>query len=246
VTGVTGSATLPTGVLLVGLGEIGRTHARALEFAFGSALAAGLEAGPRADVVAGVDVDGSKTLTFLDAERPVYPSRPGPGALLGAESFFADPYYDDFERAAATLGDSWLDSGINALSVLARFATIVKRESLRRIGAERQSVFEAHLACQRDGRPVDALLVTSWHVADPAKTTRLRYASGIELLMDHTAVAAYLLRDGRIEAAFGADRSIPRRDRHYRALYQRWLGAEGGRALPAETSLHLHEVLLGE
>jgi hypothetical protein len=28
--------------------------------------------------------------------------------------------------------------------------------------------------------------------------------------MGHTAVAAYLLRDGRTEAAFGADRSIPR------------------------------------
>jgi len=335
VTGVTSSATLPTllptGVLLVGLGVIGQTHARALEFAFGSALAAGLETGPRADVVAGVDVDGTKTLTFLGADRPVYPSlreasaahtpaivviatptgthaavcdqasryfpearllvekpaaatlgdarrilsdiggrqpvdvayhtsfapevtwgqraltasRPGPGALLGAESFFADPYCDDFERAAATLGNSRLDSGINALSVLARFATIVERESLRRIGAERQSVFEAHLSCHRDGPPVDALLVTSWHVADPAKTTRLRYASGIELLMDHTAVAAYLLRNGRIEAAFGADRSIPRRDRHYRALYQRWLGEEGGRTLPTETSLHLHEVLLG-
>jgi hypothetical protein len=128
--------------------------------------------------------------------------------------------------------------------VLARFATIVRRESLRRIGTERQSIFEAHLTCQRDGPPVHALLVTSWHVADPAKTTRLRYASGIELLMDHTAVAAYLLRDGRIEAAFGADRSIPRRDRHYRALYRRWL-AEGRPALSPEASLHLHELLLG-
>jgi hypothetical protein len=87
--------------------------------------------------------------------------------------------------------------------------------------------------------------VTSWHAADPAKTTRLRYASGIELLMDHTAVAAYLLRDGRIEAAFGADRSIPRRDRHYRALYQRWL-AEGRPTLPPEISLQLHELLLAE
>jgi len=172
-------------------------------------------------------------------------SRPGPGALLSAESFFADPYYDDFERAAATLGNSWLDSGINALSVLARFAAIIRRESLRRIGTERQSVFEARLSCNRDGPPADALLVTSWHAADPAKTTRLRYASGIELLMDHTAVAAYLLRDGRIEAAFGADRSIPRRDRHYRALYQRWL-AEGRPTLPPEISLQLHELLLAE
>jgi predicted dehydrogenase len=308
-------------VLLVGLGAIGQTHARALEFA--------AESGRPADVVAGVDVDGARTLRFRGADRPVYPSlraaseahlpaivviatptgshaavceqaaacfpqarllveKPAaatlgdarrilseiggmqpvdvayhtsvapevtwgqqalsarqPGALLAAESFFADPYYDDFERASATLGNSWLDSGINALSVLARFAAIVGRESLRRIGTERQSVFEARLSCNRDGPPADALLVTSWHAADPAKTTRLRYASGIELLMDHTAVAAYLLRDGRIEAAFGADRSIPRRDRHYRALYQRWL-AQGRPTLPPETSLHLHELLLGE
>ena len=47
-----------------------------------------------------------------------------------------------------------------------------------------------------------------------------------------------------LEAAL-ADRSIPRRDRHYRALYGSWL-AEGRPTLPAETSLHLHEVLLGE
>src|SRR3984957_17130288 len=307
-------------VLLVGVGAIGGTHARALE------------AVPSAEVGAGGDVDRSRRLVFRGLDRPVYPGvpeaaeacepdlvviatptgthaavceqaarwfpearllvekpaaaprvdarpilsqiggrqpvdvayhtsfapevswgqravearRPSIGDLVAAEMFFADPYYDDFERATATLGNSWLDSGINALSVLARFATIVKRESLRPIGNERQSMFEARFACHDGGRPAQALLVTSWHAADGAKTTRLRYASGIEVLMDHTAVAAYLLRDGRIEAAFGADRSIPRRDRHYRALYQRWLGAEGGPALPAETSRHLHEVLLGE
>jgi predicted dehydrogenase len=311
-------------VLVVGLGAIGQTHARALE------------ATPSADVVAGVDVDGSRTLTFRGADRPVYPSvreaseacEPGLvviatptgthaavseqaarwfpearllvekpaaatladarrilsgigrrqpvdvayhtsfapevgwgqralsdrrselGDLVSAEMFFADPYYDDFERAAATLGNSWLDSGINALSVLARFATIVKRESLRSIGTERQSIFEARLACHGSGsgaggRPARALLVTSWHAADGAKTTRLRYASGIELLMDHTAVAAYLLRDGGVEAAFGADRSIPRRERHYRALYH-WCLTEGQPALPPGVGLHLHELLLGD
>jgi hypothetical protein len=41
-----------TRVLLVGLGAIGEAHARALE------------ATPSADVIAGVDVDGSKALPF--------------------------------------------------------------------------------------------------------------------------------------------------------------------------------------
>ena len=324
-TSVPSSAEPTTRVLLVGLGAIGETHTRALE------------ATPAADVVAGVDVDESRALTFRGADRPVYPSvreaseacepglvviatptgthaavceqaarwfpearllvekpaaatldsarrvlsgiggrqpvdvayhtsfapevewgqralqarRSALGDLVAAEMFFADPYYDDFERAAATLGNSWLDSGINALSVLARFATFVKRESLRSIGTERQSIFEARLACHDGGsgsgaaKLARALLVTSWHAADGAKTTRLRYASGIELLMDHTAVAAYLLRDGGVEAAFGADRSIPRRERHYRALYHRCL-TEGRPTFPPETGLQLHELLLGD
>src|ERR1700722_3323010 len=312
-------------VLLVGVGAIGGTHARALE------------AVPSAEVGAGGDVDRSRRLVFRGLDRPVYPGvreaaeacepdlvviatptgthaavceqaarwfpearllvekpaaaslvdarrilsqiggrqpvdvayhtsfapevswgqravearRPSIGDLVAAEMFFADPYYDDFERATATLGNSWLDSGINALSVLARFATIVKRESLRPIGNERQSIFEARLACHDDrsrsgaAKLARALLVTSWHAADGAKTTRLRYASGIELLMDHTAVAAYLLRDGGVEAAFGADRSIPRRERHYRALYHRCL-TEGRPTFPPETGLQLHELLLGD
>ena len=229
VTRVTSSArpTTSTRVLLVGLGAIGETHARALE------------ATPSAEVVAGVDVDGSRTLAFRGANRAVYRSlreaslacepelvviatptgthaavteqtarwfpaarllvekpaaatladarrmlsgigggqpvevayhtsfapevgwgqralaarRSELGDLVAAEMFFADPYYDDFERAAATLGNSWLDSGINALSVLARFATIDERESLRSIGTERQSIFEARLACHDGSAP---------------------------------------------------------------------------------------------
>jgi predicted dehydrogenase len=166
------------------------------------------------------------------------------GELMSAELFFADPYYDDFEHAQATLCSSWVDSGINALSVLSRFATIAERTTLRPMGTDRQSIFEARLTCKTGSLEADALLVTSWYVADAAKTTRLRYASGVELLMDHTGVAAYLLHDGKVETFFGADRSIPRRERHYRALYQSWL-AEGKRTLPTETSLQLHEILLG-
>jgi predicted dehydrogenase len=49
-----------TRVLLVGLGAIGETHARALA------------ATPSAEVVAGVDVDESRTLEFRGAGRPVY------------------------------------------------------------------------------------------------------------------------------------------------------------------------------
>ena len=60
--------------------------------------------------------------------------------------------------------------------------------------------------------------------------------------MDHTAVAGYLVQGRRIAAVLGSDRTIPRRERHYLALYKWWL-TEGKRIIPAQ-SLRLHELLL--
>jgi len=165
------------------------------------------------------------------------------GSPVAVEAYFTDPYQDDFHATSQRLGNSWLDSGINALSVLTRFVQPVKRSSLRRIGEPSRSVFEAHLICQAAGSELDALILTSWHVNDRAKTTRIRYSSGAELVMDHTAVAGYLTRNGRVAAIFGSDRTIPRRERHYLALYRWWL-SEGNPIMPAETSIRLHELLL--
>ena len=165
------------------------------------------------------------------------------GSPVAVEACFTDPYQDEFDATSQRLGNSWIDSGINALSVLTRFVQPVKRSSLRRIGERSHSVFEAHLTCQAAGRELDALILTSWHVTDRAKTTRIRYSSGAELVMDHTAVAGYLTRSGRVTAIFGSGRAIPRRERHYLALYQWWLG-EGNPIMPDETSIRLHELLL--
>jgi predicted dehydrogenase len=164
------------------------------------------------------------------------------GLPVAAEASFADPYHDEFEAARSSLGNSWIDSGINALSVLSRFAEPASRCSLRRLGEPAESVFEAHVTCVAEESELDALILTSWHVTEPAKTTRIRYTSGAELVMDHTAVAGYLVQDRRIAAVFGSDGTIPRRERHYLALYKWWL-TEGNRIIPAQ-SLHLHELLL--
>ncbi|MGH3717748.1 MAG: Gfo/Idh/MocA family protein [Pseudonocardiaceae bacterium] len=165
------------------------------------------------------------------------------GAPVAIEASFSDPYMDEWESARLRFCDSWIDSGINALSVVNRFAEPVERTSLRQLGEDPESVFEARLTCWKDGAAVEALLVTSWHVTDAAKTTRIRYASGAELVMDHTAVAGYLVQNGAIGAVFGSDRGIPRRERHYRALYQWWL-VEGKPIISTEISLRLHDLLL--
>ncbi|MDQ2875876.1 MAG: Gfo/Idh/MocA family oxidoreductase [Actinomycetota bacterium] len=165
------------------------------------------------------------------------------GAPAAAEASFADPYHDKFDQARLRLGNSWIDSGVNSLSVLSRFADLVSRSSLQRIGAENQSVYEAHVTCRAGIARLDTLILTSWHVTDAAKSTRIRFSSGAELVMDHTAVAGYLRQDGRVTAVYGSDRAIPRRERHYLALYEWWL-TRGNSTMPAPASLHLHELLL--
>lgn len=165
------------------------------------------------------------------------------GVPVAIEASFADPYQEDLESAQSTLGNSWIDSGINSLSVLSRFAEPVSRLSLRRIGEVQRSVFEAHITCRTTSSELEALILTSWHVTDPAKSTRIRYSSGAELVLDHTAVAGYLIQDRQVAAVFGSDRSIPRRDRHYLALYDHWL-TQGNSIMPPKDSLRLHELLL--
>ncbi|MGH3907869.1 MAG: Gfo/Idh/MocA family protein [Pseudonocardiaceae bacterium] len=165
------------------------------------------------------------------------------GAPIAIEASFSDPYKDDVESARSRFCSSWIDSGINALSIVNRFAEPIERTSLRQLSDDSESVFVGRLTCRKDDMAVQALILTSWHVTDAAKTTRIRYEFGAELVMDHTAVAGYLVQNGAISAVFGSDRSIPRRERHYRALYQWWLN-EGKPIIPIEISLRLHNLLL--
>ena len=58
---------------------------------------------------------------------------------------------------------------------------------------------------------------------------------------DLDAVAQFAIANG-LQVV---DRSIPRRERHYRALYD-WCLTQGRPALPEGIGLHLHELLLGE
>jgi predicted dehydrogenase len=159
------------------------------------------------------------------------------------QSSHTDPYQANLASAESRLGTSWIDSGINALSVIERFAKIVERRSLGTLGEASWSAFEGTFTCEAQGGLIEAVVLTSWHVTDPARTTRISYASGAELVMDHTAVAGYLVENGRIAEIFGSDGSVSRRESHYRALYKWWL-VDDKPIAPVETSMRLHDLLL--
>jgi predicted dehydrogenase len=165
------------------------------------------------------------------------------GTPVAIEARSADPYQLDLDSARASLGSSWIDSGINALSVIERFATLVRRESLRTIGPESHNVFEGRFTCQAAGSHLPATVLTSWHATAPARTTCIKYSSGAEIVMDHHAVVGYLLNEGEVSEIFGSDGATPRREAHYRALYRSWLSGESP-VFSAKSSLRLHRLLL--
>ncbi|HEX6519876.1 MAG TPA: Gfo/Idh/MocA family oxidoreductase [Streptosporangiaceae bacterium] len=168
---------------------------------------------------------------------------PDLGDPVAIESWSADPYQANLDSAKARLSNSWVDSGINALSVIERFARVADRISARALRDNSWSAFEGKFRCEADGSQVQATVVTSWRVTDPTRSTRIRYSSGAELLLDHHAVAGYLILKGAVSDLFGSDGVIPRRDTHYRALYKSWL-VEGRPMFPDGTILRLHDLLL--
>jgi predicted dehydrogenase len=164
------------------------------------------------------------------------------GPPVAIQSFHTDAYQADLSSAAARLCNSWVDSGINALSVIDQFATVADRRSLRRIGKAAWSMFEGTFTCDTEGGQVQAMVVTSWNGADTGRSTRIRYASGAELVMDHNAVEAFAVDCGELIDFFSDTTGAPRRERHYRALYQSWLVDSRPRSI-ADSS-RLHELLL--
>lgn len=164
------------------------------------------------------------------------------GPPVAIQSFHTDAYQADLVSASSRLSNSWVDSGINALSVIDEFATVTDRRSLRRLGKTTWSIFEGIFACDVEGGNAEALVVTSWNGADTGRSTRVRYASGAELVMDHNAVEAYALENGKLIGLFSDNSDAPRRERHYKALYQSWLVDSQPRSIA--DSFRLHEVLL--
>lgn len=164
------------------------------------------------------------------------------GPPVAIQSFHTDAYQADLSSAASRLCNSWVDSGINALSVIDQFATVADRRSLRRVGKAAWSMFEGTFTCDTEGGQIQALVVTSWNGADTGRSTRIRYASGAELVMDHNAVEAFAVDNGELIDFFSDASGVPRRERHYRALYQSWLVDSRPRSI-ADSS-RLHELLL--
>lgn len=167
------------------------------------------------------------------------------GPLSAFEAFFADPYRRQTPARSAALVSSWVDSGVNALSVAAQFVDLRQLRSCR-VVSDWFSTYEAVVDFDDEGSAGTGLVVTSWHVTEASKSTRLSFHSGAELVLDHTAVSARLLRGGHILAMTTTDGSVPRLVSHYLNLYRAVLGLDADVDAPRRIDdLGMHRLLLG-
>ncbi len=118
---------------------------------------------------------------------------------------FVDPYADDLEARTASLVSSWLDSGINALSVLGRLVELRDAEPLPGNTAVDTQVLVTFSSGDEER---EGTIRTAWETVARKETT-VRLVDGTEVVLDHRAATVTI--DGR-EVFRGAP--DPSRDRY--------------------------------
>lgn len=185
------------------------------------------------------------------------------GRITGFRQGFFDPYIDDggaLVSGAASLDGSWLDSGINALSVMARFLPVellsVREARLSRVpgiaaGSLQASVdieFPPVQAPGASSRIGTGVIETNWTLGINRKTTVLSIDWGErEILLDHSGERVLMRAAAGGGGEWGAFQVLadlcngrPRLVNHYVGVFEdaarRFL--EGTTALPEAIALH--------
>ncbi|MGH9213522.1 MAG: Gfo/Idh/MocA family oxidoreductase [Acidimicrobiales bacterium] len=171
---------------------------------------------------------------------------PGWGPVTRITSCFHDPYIADAERSFAAYTSSWIDSGVNQLSMLARFVDLVERGPLHECDGGASAWCSVVFAAGSDALAGSALLRTSWQAIASSKRTTVELGhSGVEVWLDHTAVTAFVAQDGRVVDALVNDGLTPRKIAHYRPLYQSLLSDTPDPILSFDTACTVVDLLHG-
>jgi D-galactose 1-dehydrogenase len=137
---------------------------------------------------------------------------------------FYDPYFSDgqVEQRATSLGGSWMDSGINALSVICRLISpddlVICDSRMTRVeGSECSEVsgavdFQFPRSRVRGGGAIQ----TSWTTGRNKKLTTLVFdGAGRKIILDHSVQQVILRERQHDQLLFSCDNGLPRLTNHY-------------------------------
>ncbi len=153
------------------------------------------------------------------------------GTLSGFYCGFFDPYYDintgTLKQAAQSLGGSWFDSGINALSVIGKF---IEPTDLKLV--ERRMTIVPTVPCSEIQGSVtfeflhnnvfgQGIIETNWALGLNRKITQLFYcSSNTRVTLHHSDETVYVHRNGRLIFTKSLKNRLPRLTNHYINLFQ--------------------------
>jgi D-galactose 1-dehydrogenase len=150
------------------------------------------------------------------------------GRLNSFACRFYDPYFEGGRRVdhAASLGGAWIDSGINALSVIGRLippeALSIEDSRMTRVNGsgctEVQGTVDFRFA--RNGATGVGSIDTNWTLGRDRKLTRLLVDDGArEFTLDHSAQSVVLRRADGDRQLFECGNALPRLTNHYIGVF---------------------------
>jgi len=147
-----------------------------------------------------------------------------------------DDAYTPADDAESRLVGSWVDGGINALSIVHRLLDVRR---LGPLGTRTDLAGYQSFAGSFHGDGGAAVTVTTrWDQPAAGKRTAVSFASGAALELDHLAMTGRLSTDDGTLESFRAGRSPARLVQHYAAMYDHLAGHERLLALDVELALH--------
>jgi Oxidoreductase family, NAD-binding Rossmann fold len=133
-------------------------------------------------------------------------------------SAFYDPYREMGAAAYERYESSWMDSGVNQLSVVSQFVELgrVKRFHEEPTRASAWALVEGF----HRGNPCAITIANDWTAGYSSKKTTVRYVDGTEIWLDHTAMAGIVVRDGCVLDRFSEVDCTDRKLAHYLPIYK--------------------------
>ncbi|MFD0399663.1 Gfo/Idh/MocA family protein [Kitasatospora sp. NPDC059811] len=171
----------------------------------------------------------------LLAEHPEW------GPVTAVTSAFYDPYVLKGAGAYESYGSSWMDSGVNQLSMLTRLVDLTALTSARQLDGGASAWCTAEYRSR--GESGTARLRSSWLTGSSSKESSLVLGrAGVEVWIDHTSMTGFAARDGDLLAAFGTDGRTARKVAHYRPLYESLLSDRPDPVLGFDAAARITEI----
>lgn len=171
------------------------------------------------------------------------------GRIVGIAQKFFDPYMapELMMDKVYALGDSWIDSGINALSVADRIIPLSTAKQVKTVFLKNNSVVtkmeSTYVANDVDNSAVFLRVHTDWTLGLNFKMTEVFYEDGSVIELNHSQQSAYLYNGDKKTVLFSFN-DEERLVTHYKGVFNDFINAINSKKHNEAKTHVLHNLLI--